>query len=289
MSLIQLKAREKGLILRVQYEGTDDRTYLGDPLRLRQVILNLCSNAVKFTETGAISIAFSATPEGQAKEMIRIAISDTGIGIAQDKQEAIFDKFVQADSSINRRYGGTGLGLTIARLLTHAMGGDLTVKSVLGTGSTFEISLSLPLTIQKMPVPHTEIPAAGAGGRILLVEDYKPSGQVASIFLEMEGYTVDLVETGTEAVERLKRGGYLTALMDVQMPGLNGYEATRMVREYEAELGRTPAHIIGMTAHAMPGDREKCLAAGMNDYVAKPFLAEDLKRKLAAIVPMPAA
>ncbi len=282
VSLVQLKAREKGLVLRVEYEGTDGRTYLGDPVRLRQVILNLCGNAVKFTETGRISIAFSAAPEGEGRERIKISVSDTGIGIASEKREAIFEKFVQADSSINRRYGGTGLGLTIAKLLTEAMGGTLTVDSTLGKGSTFEVSLPLPLTLPEEQAKPQKA-GVGAAGRILLVEDYGPSGYVASTFLTMEGYTVDLVESGTDAVERLKKGGYLVALMDVQMPGLNGYRATQIVREFEAETGREAAHIIGMTAHAMSGDREKCIEAGMNDYIAKPFDAAELRRKLASL------
>ena len=122
VSLVQLKAREKGLVFRVQSEGTDGQTYLGDPLRLRQVILNLCGNAVKFTDSGRVSLAFSAEPEGEGRERVKIAVTDTGIGIAPEKTEAVFEKFVQADSSINRRFGGTGLGLTIAKLLTEAMG-----------------------------------------------------------------------------------------------------------------------------------------------------------------------
>jgi PAS domain S-box-containing protein len=283
VSLVQLKAREKGLVLRVEYEGTDGQTYLGDPTRLRQIVLNLCSNAVKFTEAGRVSLAFSSVSEGKGQERIKIVVSDTGIGIPLEKQSVIFDKFVQSDSTINRRYGGTGLGLTIAKRLTEAMGGTLTVESTVGKGSKFEVSVLLPLTTEEKEPEHPRFSAGAAEGKILLVEDYGPSGYVASTFLEMEGYSVDLVESGPEAIERMKKGGYLTALMDVQMPGLNGYEATKIIREYETEVGRNRAYIIGMTAHAMPGDREKCLAAGMDDYVSKPFDAETLKRKLAAL------
>ena len=289
VSLVQLKAREKGLMLRVEYEGTEGQTYLGDPARLRQVILNLCSNAVKFTESGRISLSFSALPEGNGVDRVKIRVSDTGIGIAEGKHAAIFEKFVQADSSITRRFGGTGLGLTIAKLLTQAMGGTISVESVEGKGSTFEISVPLTVTTpQAAALPKRRI-SPGTGGHILLVEDYGPSGYVASTFLKMEGYTVDLAESGTEAVEMLKKGGYLAALMDVQMPGLDGYRATKIARDYENEFGGKRTYIIGMTAHAMAGDREKCLAVGMDDYIAKPFDASELRRKLAAIPPAMAA
>ena len=287
VSLVQLKAREKGLSLRVEYEGTEGQTYLGDPLRLRQVILNLCGNAVKFTDAGRVSILFSAAAERVGRERIKIAVSDTGIGIATEKKSAIFEKFVQADASINRRFGGTGLGLTIARLLTEAMGGTLTVESDLGKGSTFMVSIPLVLAAPPKPIPSPLPEEKAKGGNILLVEDYGPSSYVAATFLEIEGYTVDLAESGIEAVEHLKGGEYLAALMDVQMPGLNGYEATMAIREFERETGRDRAYVIGMTAHAMAGDREKCLEAGMDDYIAKPFDPSELKRKLAGLSSKP--
>jgi CheY-like chemotaxis protein len=263
--------------------------FIGDPTRLRQIILNLCSNAIKFTEKGNVHVAITCYPtKTDGVENICIHVKDTGIGIASDKLDTIFQKFFQADASINRKYGGTGLGLAITKTLVEIMGGTITVDSVLGEGSAFTVLIPLKVAEGSdiveangsLPEIIKNTIDVRVRPNILLVEDYMPNVMVATVFLQQFGYDCDVANNGLEAMEMVKSGDYALILMDVQMHGMNGLEATQHIRSYEkqAEKPRTP--IIGMTAHAMSGDRERCLAVGMDDYIAKPFNPDELQEKI---------
>ncbi len=286
-SIMAVRVKEKNLILSGNAEGLRCRNFMGDPSRIRQIVLNLCSNAVKFTETGSVDILISSEPAASPEvENVTIVVKDSGIGIEQEKLDTIFQKFVQADSSITRKYGGTGLGLAITKTLVTSMNGTITARSDVGKGSTFAISLPLarsyaqhepaahaPLnTIEQKP-PAPEFP-------ILLVEDYLPNIIVAQAFLDQFGYTSDIAKNGLEALDKVSKNTYAVILMDVQMPEMNGLDATIAIRELEKREHKAPTPIIGMTAHALTGDRERCIAAGMTEYIAKPFDPEDLHAKL---------
>ena len=289
--MMALRAREKGLTFQASgYQEGHDR-FLGDPARIRQVVLNLCSNALKFTNRGKVSIRVDkALPADEGPATIRIAVKDTGIGIAADKLSTIFRKFTQADSSINRRYGGTGLGLSITRKLLEAMGGNIEVNSTPGRGSTFTVTFPLALD-HRQPQPAVDLPVVTAPsasppqvGKVLLVEDFEPNALITGRYLRVFGYSYDVASNGKVAVEMAAEGEYAAILMDVQMPELDGYEATRRIRADERQRGLSPIPIIAMTAHALAGDRERCLESGMNDYLPKPFAPSDLHDKLRQFV-----
>lgn len=283
MSMMKNESREKGLQLTMDISCIQDRILEGDPARLRQVILNLCSNAIKFTESGGIHIAADCQPVTKdGTQPFSISVTDTGVGISQDRLNSIFEKFVQGDKSINHKYSSTSLGLALTRTLAENMGGSISVKSEVGKGSTFTLSLELPVTDISRPEKFNHAADSSVNGqKILIVEDYAPNVLVAGSFLEDFGYHFDVATSGREAIDKIKDEDYKAVLMDVQMPGLNGLEATQAIRSYENLLGKSPLYIIGVTAHAMPGDRERCLDAGMNDYISKPFSPSELKRKLA--------
>jgi CheY-like chemotaxis protein len=254
-------------------------------VRVRQILINLLSNAIKFTERGSVTLKASCTPTAVPDlEELLFAISDTGIGLEADKLNAIFEKFVQADSSISHKYGGTGLGLAISKSLTDLMGGTISATSVLGKGSSFDVHLKMP---RGAPVAATSgerqelsVPAPPIA-TLLLVEDYSPNVLVATHMVKSFGYACDVAMNGMEALQRLKDGGiYAAILLDVQMPGLSGFETTRMIRAFEAEAGKPRTPIIGVTAYALTGDRERCLAAGMDDYITKPIEMRLLKAAL---------
>lgn len=226
------------------------------------------------------------------KEVIRIEMRDTGVGIPADKLPCIFQKFVQADSSINRKFGGTGLGLAITRTLIEMMGGTVTVKSTEGKGSTFTVELPLRTAGKADVTPlarnmHSDESAMPHGNNrpcILLVEDYAANVLVASTFLEQFGYACEVAGHGHEAIEKIKHNAYAAVLMDVQMHEMNGLEATALIRAYEEEEGLPHLPIIGMTAHALSGYRETCIEAGMDDYISKPFDPAELERKLVQLL-----
>lgn len=289
-NLLNMKASDKGIRFTVETADAENIVFLGDMARLRQIVSNLCSNAIKFTDHGFVSLKAGAEigPDKTAK--LRLTVQDSGIGIAEDKKDVIFEKFVQADTSINRKYGGTGLGLSITKELVEAMGGTITVESTVGVGSVFSIDLPLKImeaghtrdTLAAQPTSH----AAGPEKKILLVEDYEPNIVVATAFLEMFGYKYDVARNGLDALEKIKTDHFDVVLMDLQMPGLNGFETTKAIRALKRKnLAHIP--IIGMTAHAMAGDKELCLQAGMNDYISKPFDPADLREKIAKAAASP--
>lgn len=285
VSMMSLRAEEKGLAFIINTKAIDGKIYLGDPTRIRQIITNLCSNAVKFTSHGSIEITVEAEFRDSNTSNVLISVEDTGLGIAPDKLEKIFDKFTQADNTISRKFGGTGLGLAISKTLAEMMGGSIQVSSALEVGSRFTVSL--PLQISKNKVATQEIARESVEygvvkgkGCVLLVEDYEPNVLVASTFLEIFGYDYDVARSGAEAVDKALKNKYIAILMDVQMPELNGFEASGAIRAHEKKAGNGQIPIIGMTAHALDGDRERCLASGMDDYISKPFTPGELEKKL---------
>lgn len=292
ISMMSVRAREKGLEFNAKGDFEKHHMLIGDPMRLRQIVLNLCSNAIKFTEKGGVYISIVHEPSKlKGIEDVSISVTDTGIGIPLDKQETIFQKFIQADSSINRKYGGTGLGLAITKTLTEIMDGTVTIKSTPGKGSTFTVKLPLMVGDNDTAAPPAHEISARAPDkiheykhRVLLVEDYAANVLVAGSYLELFGYAYDVVDNGYDAVEKAKNGNYLAILMDVQMHGINGFETTKLIRQHEKKEGKPRVTIIGMTAHALTGDRERCLAVDMDDYLSKPYNPDVLEEMLAKCI-----
>ncbi len=251
------------------------RQIAGDPLRIRQIIANLVSNAVKFTEHGSVSVRAGGEFTHPREFTLRITVQDSGTGIPADKLLSIFDKFTQADGSVTRRFGGTGLGLAITRSLVELHGGEIHVQSELGRGSSFEVTLKCEADANgPSPKPNATEQAAAVSGvpaspaRILVVEDNQVNQKVVTAVLRKRGFTIELANDGQEALNKLDNSpAFDLVLMDVQMPVLDGLEATRLIRKEQRWKGLP---IIAMTAHAMNGDKERCLEAGMNGYISKP-------------------
>ncbi|MFO0235607.1 MAG: ATP-binding protein [Burkholderiales bacterium] len=277
-------ARDKGIALRIEAPRPPPLAR-GDPARVRQVLLNLLGNAVKFTAAGQVVLRVSARPDGESMAL-RYEVEDTGIGIAPDKLDAVFESFTQADGSVNRRFGGTGLGLAIVRQLARLMGGDATVRSAPGRGACFAVELRLGRA-------RGEIGGAAAGPgqtpapirplRVLVAEDNPVNQLLVDTLLRRAGHACTLVGDGAAAIEAGRAGGFDVVLMDLQMPGVDGLAAARALREAGATMP-----IVAVTATAMTGDAALCRAAGMEGYLAKPFRAEDLWRELRRVIDAPA-
>ena len=278
MKLFTESAQAKGLALHVEIGDTVPPLLRGDALRLRQTLINLVGNALKFTAKGSVSVKAARLDEVDGSCVVRFEVADTGIGIPREAQRRLFEPFSQADSSTTRRYGGTGLGLAICRRVVELMGGALGVESAPGAGSTFWFSVRLEVPVFPMtsrPVNASALAERVAGVlRVLVVEDNAVNRDVARGLLESLGCQVDVAADGAEAIEACAQVLYDVVLMDCQMPLVDGYEATRRIRASEGSARRTP--VIGLTASAMKGDRERCLAAGMDDYLPKPVRPGDL-------------
>jgi signal transduction histidine kinase/DNA-binding response OmpR family regulator len=276
--LLAPRAAAKGLELRLETLGDLPTGLHGDSSRLRQVLLNLVGNAIKFTNRGHVLLRI----EEESAGWLTFVVQDTGIGISQEDQGRLFKPFSQADSSAARQFGGTGLGLVISRHLVELMGGKIGLESAPGRGSTFWFRLpARPAGVGTQPLPilsAASLPAI----RALVVEDNPVNQEVARAQLVALGISVDLVADGLEALEILASQRYEVILMDCQLPGLDGYETTRRLRQLE-KTRRTP--VIAVTAHALRGEREKCFAAGMDDYLAKPFRLEELRATLGRLLP----
>jgi hypothetical protein len=271
VSLLGTRAREKGLTFQLAWDDASPRWVTGDAHRVRQVVINLAGNAIKFTQQGHVRLRGSCEDLPGGLRRLCVAVEDTGIGIAPEAQARIFEQFRQADGSTTRRFGGTGLGLAISKRLVETMGGAMTVRSEPGRGSTFAFRLDLPAAAAVAPEPTAASPATGPralGLHVLVVDDIETNRRVAGHLLRRSGCTFDAVEGGREALEAVGRTAYSAVLMDCQMPEMDGYETTRELRRREAGGRRVP--VVAMTANAMEGDRERCLAAGMDDYLAKP-------------------
>ncbi len=286
--ILALRAQEKGLKLRYDVKPDVPAWVVGDPHRLRQVIVNLIGNAIKFTERGVVSLTVDV--ETQDPPVLHFMVRDTGIGIEKEKMMAIFQPFSQADGSTTRKYGGTGLGLSISSQLVGAMQGKIWVESEIGSGSCFHFTArfgaahaaderNAECAEGKTPKPHSPPSAGAVKLRLLLTEDNPVNQQVAVHMLEKLGHTVTVAENGREALEQLASREFDVVLMDVQMPEMDGLETTEAIRRQEKGTDRH-IPIIGMTAYAMRGDRERCLASGMDAYLSKPIHTSDLRRQL---------
>lgn len=282
ISLIGNKVAEKRLQFRIEQDpALAGMSLRGDPLRLGQILLNLSGNALKFTDHGSITVRSKLIAEGPEDILLRLEVEDTGIGITTEDQQRLFTAFEQADGSMTRKYGGTGLGLAISKRLVTLMGGEIGVVSQPGNGSTFWFTARLGKAGDAVvPEPKIEtltaearLTARFAGTRILLAEDEPINQEVSRSMLENAGLHVDLAEDGAQAVEMAKLNRYALILMDMQMPYLNGVDATKAIRALP-EHATTP--ILAMTANAFDEDRQVCLNAGMNDHISKPVEPESL-------------
>ncbi len=288
VSMMSVKANEKFLDFSFDYEDVRNTVFSGDKQRIRQILINLIGNAIKFTEKGYVTVRARIEPVAEA-HILRIDIKDSGIGITEAALPLIFEKFRQADASVSRRYGGTGLGLPISQSLAQIMGGAIKVESAVGQGSTFSLILPFASSVAETDVDMNEVvrmqklndrlkAVIGEKKKILLVEDYEGNIVVLSYILNALNCSFDVAMTGLEAVQKWKERHYDLILMDIQMPEMDGLTATRTIRKMEEEQGtggRTP--VIGLTAHALVADKEKCIEAGMDDYLSKPIVEAELK------------
>jgi CheY-like chemotaxis protein len=317
-SLFALQARTKGLDFSSAVSGDLPEMLAGDPGRVRQVLTNLIGNAVKFTDSGRIDVEAELVRPTEDGFLVRFTVRDTGIGIPPEQQSRLFESFTQGDGSSTRKYGGTGLGLSISKQLVELMGGELGVESKPAEGSRFWFTASFgkaaivaPVAPPKrgIPVPVAPTPAVPAppaapkvpipsakpanvaqeksnGGprkfRVLLAEDNEINQRIALRLLEKLGLGADAVDNGRAAVEALAQKNYDLVLMDCMMPEMDGFEATAVIRNRERGKGHTP--ICALTANAMEGDREKCLAAGMDDYISKPVGIDKLREVVERLV-----
>ena len=291
VSVLRVKALEKDLTLDYYWDGNVPETICTDPARFRQLLMNLVSNAIKFTQVGKVQIAARLVRD-ELNPQLAVEVIDTGVGIPADKFEDIFDPFVQADTSVTRQFGGTGLGLTISRRIAHALGGGISVSSEVGKGSTFTVTIATgPLDeVRILDAPPADgmrsarqhrqdaLPSL-AGVRILVVEDGDTNRRLVGLVLQRAGVEVTMAENGRVGADLALKAPFDLILMDMQMPVMDGYTAAALLREHGLT---TP--IIAMTAHAMKGDQDKCLAAGCSGYVTKPIDAELLVLTLAEML-----
>jgi signal transduction histidine kinase/ActR/RegA family two-component response regulator len=285
LRILAPRAKEKGLELMCNIAPDVAEMVEGDSIRLRQIVTNLVGNAIKFTEKGEVSLKVRAERSEGEYRLLQFVVSDTGIGVPPEKQKLIFDPFSQADNSTTRRYGGTGLGLTITARLVTMMGGKIWIESEVGRGSHFHFTIRFkkvqnqspakPIVLKQSETKASLASSPGQKLQILVAEDNLVNQRLLTRFLEKKGHTVTTVGNGREALEALKKQNYDLVFMDVQMPEMDGVEVTGKIREKEKNSG---GHllIVALTAHAMKGDRELCLAAGMDDYLTKPIQRADL-------------
>jgi signal transduction histidine kinase/DNA-binding response OmpR family regulator len=284
ISTFTYQAREKGISIEYQVDEKLNKILLGDPVRLNQILINLISNAVKFTHSGSIKIICNIDREQKDTCWVRIRVVDTGVGIPQEKLNTIFESFSQADASVTRKYGGTGLGLTIVKQLVELQKGKITVGSREHAGSTFTVvipySIGKATKISKSS-PRNEKAIRNAKASqlyVLLVEDNEINRLYAKSILKNWHCVTDTAENGLVAIEKIKSQEYDVVLMDIQMPIMDGYETTKAIRLMDSRERSVP--ILALTANATKADVEKCIAAGMDDYLPKPFTPDDLYRKL---------
>ncbi|MBV8651642.1 MAG: response regulator, partial [Alphaproteobacteria bacterium] len=281
LALVRAEAAAKGLSVQIAFTPDVPKWIEADPTRLRQILINLLSNAVKFTERGGIVVAVSRARAGGA-ERLRVAVTDTGSGIAPEAQQRLFQNFVQADRSISRRFGGTGLGLAICKRLAEAMGGDIGVESEIGRGSRFWFTLAL-IETEAPAAADPALPAAMAGGesrvaRVLVADDIPVNCTIIRGILERAGHEVVFAQNGAEAVQAVQALDFDIVFMDMEMPVMDGIAATQAIRALGERVRDIP--IIALTANAMTEEAARCRAAGMNDHLAKPI---DRARLLAAL------
>ena len=288
----------KGLTLDAEIDAGSQDALVGDPTRVRQILFNLLNNAIKFTDHGGVRVRAGTLPLGGGSTCATVAVTDTGIGLDAEQLARLFQPFVQADSSTTRQFGGTGLGLSIVRRLAQAMGGDVAVQSAPGVGSTFTVTLTLhaaaadsPLKALLRPVARSsarvDVPP-GEGARVLVVEDHPVNREVLVLQLKLLGIAADTVENGVDALEAWGRGRYAAVLADIHMPHMDGHELARRLRAAEADRGAVRTPIVAVTANAMKGEEERCLASGMDAYLLKPVSIERLQATLERWLPVQA-
>ena len=279
--MLAVRARENGLELTCEILPEVPERVVGDLNRLRQIIINLIGNAIKFTARGQVGLRISLDSHAPGDFQLHFVVTDTGVGIAKEKQKLIFEAFSQADTSTARKFGGTGLGLSISTQLVALMGGKIWVESALGHGSQFHFTGNFGEASQVVEAVSSSVPSQLAAAkthrklRVLLAEDNAVNQKIAARVLEKQGHHVTVAADGRQALAALDRAIFDVVLMDVQMPEMDGFEATAAIRGHERETGNH-IPIIAMTAHAMPGDRERCIAAGMDSYIAKPLKVGEL-------------
>jgi signal transduction histidine kinase/ActR/RegA family two-component response regulator len=278
--MLAFRAEQKGLALEVALDPSLAQRYRGDPTRIKQVVVNLAGNAIKFTHQGHVRIRAEAAPASDPRSLVAISVEDTGIGIPEDQLDRVFEAFTQADASTTRKYGGTGLGLAISSKLTRLMGGEIELHSDVGKGSVFTLRLPLEAAVRRSTVPPPTLAANQRyDARVLLVEDTEDTQNLALEMLLRMGCTVDIAGDGVQALQRLAGERYDLVLMDCHMPNMNGYAATEEIRRTENGHGKHTI-IVALSASVLPEERERCVAVGMDDYVAKPFSQRDLQRVL---------
>jgi CheY-like chemotaxis protein/HPt (histidine-containing phosphotransfer) domain-containing protein len=290
-------AYQKGLTIELIVPDKPGLAVYGDPFRLRQVLTNMIGNAIKFTDEGGVSVHVIAADVDAKHKDIHFAVKDTGVGISGDKKKLIFDSFAQEDGSTTRRFGGTGLGLAISKQLVEMMNGELQVESEPGVGSSFSFQLRMRASnesdfsesarsLQKELFDARVKPAEIGllSGRVLLAEDNAVNQEVALGMMAGMGVEVVVAKNGDEALNQFKSQQFDAVLMDCQMPVVDGFQATKAIRKIEAETGQAPIRIIAVTAGALAEDRQKCLSAGMNHYLSKPFTGEQLYNILKSVL-----
>ena len=299
LRMLSVKANEKGIELGASLSRFVPKYLLADKMRIRQILLNLVNNAIKFTEKGFVCVKVECKGVKDGVSHLFFEVIDSGVGISEDKLEQIFEQFTQVDGSSSRRYGGTGLGLAICKKMVALMGGSLKAKSKIEKGTVFYFDLKLRVSNEDIKDYEKEVDLRGKkalniddnkkentekesrdsrllnGLNVLMVDDNKANRMVAIAILEKIGCRVTQAEDGLSAIEKVENFKYDVVLMDCQMPGIDGYEATKMIRKKGGDFERIP--IVALTANAMIGDREKCISAGMTDYVSKPFKRKDLE------------
>jgi signal transduction histidine kinase/DNA-binding NarL/FixJ family response regulator len=299
----RVAAHNKGLELQLHTDDALPQEMVGDPGRLRQVLTNLLTNAIKFTDQGRVDVSVKLSRDGAARDALQLQVRDTGVGIAADKQQLVFGAFAQADSSTSRRFGGTGLGLSICERLVGLMGGQIALDSTLGQGSCFTVSI--PLGVPQGDVPTTQFGLIGfenshppahnpsrdaahstvplhSGKQALVVDDHTVNQLLATKLLQRMGLEVQVVFDGAQAVQAIQNGNFDVVLMDIQMPYMDGWQATQLVRKWEQAQRKHRVPIIALSAHASAADREQAVLAGMDGYLTKPLTPEALKAALRA-------
>lgn len=291
VNMLQWNAKEKGLRLSAQIDPDVPATLIGDFHRVRQILINLVNNAIKFTEKGYIDIHISAAQKIGSLESVRFGVTDSGIGIDKTAKLEVFDSFTQVDSSLTREHSGVGLGLAICSKLAQAMGGSCGVESTPGTGSTFWFTVALPIQAEDFegddglfripwnPAPDRAESLQNNSARILIVEDSRANRLIATAILENAGFEVEGAGSGPEAIDKFQKADFDLVLMDLQMSEMDGLETTRAIRNLPIQSSNAP--IIAFSANVMEETRRHCIAAGMNDFVSKPFIKETLLDKIA--------
>ena len=275
--MLSLKAETKGLGLSYEIHPDVSKYITGDPLRIRQILINFCNNSIKFTEKGFVHINITPVKNTNDNITLKFEVKDTGIGINKKNQNKLFKEFSQVDSSTSRKFGGTGLGLAISKKLSLMMDGEIGVESELNKGSTFWFTGKYQISKQSSIIRNKDNKTeTNRLLNILLVEDNIINQKVATHTIKQNGHSINIANDGLEALELFKKSKYDIILMDIQMPNLNGYETTKEIRRLEKLESLTPTKIIAMTANALKGEKEKCLNIGMNGYLSKPFKKESL-------------